>query len=239
MTGAVLERGAALAPAVAERLAAVRGRLAAAGGDPGSIRIVAVTKTFGPEAVIAALMAGVSDIGENYASELVDKAEVVEALVRGGDNGRLQPGLPAEVRWHFLGAIQRNKVARLSAVVTCWQSVGRLVEAEAIARRAPDPRPAVFVEVNVAGAGNRPGAAPADVPRLVEGARDLGCDVRGLMAVAPASGGADAFLRVRHLADELGLEERSLGMSGDLEAAVAAGTTMVRVGTSLFGNREP
>lgn len=239
MNVAALEQGAALAPVVVERLAAVRGRIAAAGGDPLSIRIVAVTKTFGPEAVVAALMAGISDIGENYASELVHKAEVVEALIGSGDAGAARPDISDTVRWHFLGAIQRNKVARLSTVVTCWQSVGRLVEAEAIARRTPHGPPVVFVEVNVAGASNRPGAAPAEVPRLVEASRKLGCDVRGLMAVAPPSGGPAAFSRVSRLADDLGLAERSLGMSGDLEAAVAAGTTMVRVGTSLFGNRQP
>ena len=105
---------------------AVRARLEAAGGDPGAITVVAVTKGFGPGAAVAALAAGLTEVGENYAQELLAKAA---ALAAGPDSS------DRPVRWHYLGAVQRNKVARLAPVVACWQSVARGVEGEAIARR--------------------------------------------------------------------------------------------------------
>jgi uncharacterized pyridoxal phosphate-containing UPF0001 family protein len=212
---------------VAERLHSVRLRIEQAGGDPSAIRVVAVTKGFGPDAVAAARAVGLHDIGENYANELVAKAAEVagEALS------------PGPLRWHFLGAIQRNKVARLAPVVDVWQSVSRFEEGARIARFAPGAT--VLVEVDTTGLSGRNGCAPGDVRALVPRLRDEGLDVRGLMTVAapgPEAAGA-AFATVRSLADELGLEERSMGMTDDLEAAVRAGTTMVRIGRALFGER--
>jgi pyridoxal phosphate enzyme (YggS family) len=204
----------------------VRGRIADAGGRPDAVRVVAVTKGFGPGAVRAALRAGLADVGENYAQELLSKNESLGADASG-------------VRWHFLGAVQRNKVAALAPVVTCWQGVARAVEAEAIARRRPGAT--VLVEVETTGAPGRNGCPPADVPGLVAELRALDLDVRGLMTVAPpdAAGARRAFRAVRALADRLGLEELSMGMSDDLELAVAEGSTMVRVGRALFGERPP
>ncbi|MGH9297896.1 MAG: alanine racemase, partial [Acidimicrobiales bacterium] len=144
---------------------------------------------------------------------------------------------------HYLGRVQRNKVGKLAPFVDCWQSVGRLVEAEAIVRHADGTRPPeIFVEVNLERAPDRPGAAPEDVPRLVTSATAAGCHVRGLMAVGAlagtrSGGGTLRFELVTQLSQELGLTERSIGMSDDLEAAVAAGTTMVRIGRALFGER--
>ncbi len=205
----------------------VRERIAAAGGDPSGVRVVAVTKGFGPEAVVAARDAGVLDAGENYAQELLAKDEVLR---------RSGPGDPG-VRWHFLGAIQRNKVAGLAPVVSCWQSVARAVEGEAIARRRPGA--AVLVEVDTTGVPGRNGCAPGAVAALVADLRAGGLDVEGLMTVAPVGPDAArvAFRAVRALADDLGLVERSMGMSDDLELAVAEGATMVRVGRALFGDR--
>ncbi len=205
----------------------VRDRIAAAGGDPSGVRVVAVTKGFGPEAVVAARDAGVLDAGENYAQELLAKDEVLR---------RSGPGDPG-VRWHFLGAIQRNKVAGLAPVVSCWQSVARAVEGEAIARRRPGA--AVLVEVDTTGVPGRNGCAPGAVAALVADLRAGGLDVEGLMTVAPVGPDAArvAFRAVRALADDLGLVERSMGMSDDLELAVAEGATMVRVGRALFGDR--
>lgn len=211
---------------MAAGVAAVRRRIAAAGGDPSAVRMVAVTKTFGPDAVAASLAAGVVDVGENYAQELLGKA--------GQLAGR--PGLAP--RWHFLGGIQRNKVKALAPVVDCWQGVARAVEGEAIARHRPGA--IVLVEVDVTGRAGRNGCAPEAVPALVADLVSLGLDVEGLMTVAPAGSPAEAraaFRQVRELADRLGLRERSMGMSGDLEAAVAEGSTMVRVGRALFGER--
>jgi len=212
---------------VAAGLVSVRARIAAAGGDPDKVRIVAVTKGFGPQAVEAARDAGVLDVGENYAQELLAKDEALRG------SGARDPGL----RWHFLGAIQRNKIAALAPVVSCWQSVARAVEGEAIARRRPGA--AVLVEVDTTGTPGRNGCAPEGVPALVAGLRDRRLEVEGLMTVAPLDPDAAraAFRLVRSLADDLGLAERSMGMSDDLELAVAEGATMVRVGRALFGDR--
>lgn len=227
--GALTERVARLVPAVSERLEAARLRIAAAGGDPAKITIVAVTKTFGPEHALAALALGLLDLGENYADELVSKARALE-------QASVSPA-----RWHFLGSIQRNKIGRLAPFVHCWQGVSRAVEAEAIVRRSPGVAE-LFVEVNLAGDPARPGCEPSVVPELVEAARETGARVRGLMAVAP-HGGADvaegAFRELARMARSVGLDELSIGMSGDLESAVRAGSTMVRLGTALFGPRNP
>jgi hypothetical protein len=210
---------------VAERLDAVRLRIERAGGDPNAVRVIAVTKGFGPDAVAAARSAGLHDIGENYANELVTKAaEVSDAS-------------SAALRWHFLGAIQRNKVAKLAPIVGLWQSVARTEEGERIARFAPGAT--VLVEVDTTGQPGRNGCPPEEARTLVPRLRDAGLDVRGLMTVAPPepAGAQSAFETVRALADELGLEERSMGMTDDFEAAVRAGSTMVRIGRALFGAR--
>jgi pyridoxal phosphate enzyme (YggS family) len=211
---------------VAVRLAAVRERIAATGRAPDDVVVVAVTKGFGSEAVEAAMAAGIADVGENYAQELADKSR---ADHRGGDR-----------RWHFLGHVQRNKVRTIAPVVHLWQGVDRMAAGEEIARRAPRAR--VLVQVRVAGdsAGGRNGCDPTEVPALVERLDGLGLDVRGLMAVGPAGPpelARPAFREVSALADRLGLVERSMGMTDDLEVAVEEGSTMVRVGRALFGSR--
>jgi uncharacterized pyridoxal phosphate-containing UPF0001 family protein len=188
---------------------------------------VAVTKGFGLEAVRAALAVGHVDIGENYAGELVRKASALEAL---------EPG--HGVVWHFLGGIQRNKVARVAPFVALYEGVDRLEEGRAIARHAPGAR--VLVEVDTTGQPDRGGVAPGEVAPLVAGLGGLGLDVRGLMTVAPQddpAGASRAFSTVAGLVGELGLAEASMGMTDDFEAAVAAGSTMVRVGRALFGPR--
>jgi len=238
---------------VAAALGRVRERIADAGGDPVSVRVVGVTKGFGVEAVRAALRAGLADLGENYAQELLAKAEELRALgpddtdrTSGADDGgRTDEGSDAvrggydAVRWHFLGAVQRNKVPALAPVVSCWQGVARALEGEAIARRRPGAT--VLVEVDTTAATGRNGCSPEGVPGLVADLRGAHLDVRGLMTVAPTDpeGARRAFRTVRALADDLGLPERSMGMTDDLELAVAEGSTMVRVGRALFGDRPP
>jgi uncharacterized pyridoxal phosphate-containing UPF0001 family protein len=206
---------------VAERLAGVRRRIAQAGGDPDAVRVLAVTKGFGPEAVAAARAVGLSAVGENYGQELLAKASVC----------------PEDVQWHFLGAVQRNKVPTLAPVVSVWQGVARLVEGERIARSSPGA--AVMIQVDCTGIAGRNGCSVGDAPELAEGLRGLDLEVQGLMTVAPPDeGGARvAFRQVGQLADSLGLVERSMGMSDDLELAVSAGSTMVRIGRGLFGDR--
>jgi pyridoxal phosphate enzyme (YggS family) len=207
---------------VPTRLAEVRHRIESAGGDLDAVRIVAVTKGHDPAVVEAAVAAGLVDLGESYAQELAAKAEAVRATIR----------------WHFLGRLQRNKVRMVAPFVDLWQSVDRLSLAAEVARRAPGAD--VLVQVNVSGADQQGGCPPARAAAVVEGCADLGLEVRGLMAIGPRAEPnvvRAAFRQVRDLADRLGLPERSMGMSGDLEAAVAEGATIVRVGSDLFGPR--
>lgn len=209
---------------VAGRLDDVRRRIADSGGSPDGLVIVAVTKGFGPEAVEAALRAGVGDIGESYAQELEAKARA------------LGPSIP--IRWHFLGRVQRNKVRRIAADVRLWQAVDRVAAAEEIARRAAGAR--VLVEVKVSGEAAKHGCDFDGAPALVDDLFGLGLDVRGLMAVGPAGPpelARPGFRRLTELADRLGLPERSMGMTDDLEVAVQEGSTMVRLGRALFGPR--
>ena len=204
------------------RLEAVRRRIEAAGGDPEGVRIVAVTKGHPAEAAAEAVAAGLPDLGESYAQELVGKAEA----------------LGVEARWHFVGGVQRNKVRSVAPFVHLWQSVDRLSLAGEIARHAPGA--AVLVQVNVSGSERQGGCPPERVASVIDGCTDLGLDVRGLMAIGPQGPDEEvrsAFRRVRELADQHGLAERSIGMTADLEVAVSEGSTMVRVGTALFGPR--
>ena len=206
---------------VADRLAEVRARIERAGGDPDGVKVLAVTKTFGPDAVREAVAAGLVDCGESRAQELLSKA----------------PEVPAEVRWHFVGRLQTNKVRQLAPHVALWQSVDRPDLVAELAKRAPGAR--VLVQVNVSREPQKGGCDPDAAADLVAQARSAGLDVAGLMCVPAIGGAREGFRLLRALADDLGLEERSMGMTGDLEVAVEEGSTMVRVGTALFGPRPP
>ena len=209
------------AASVAESLQRVRDRIAAAGGDE-SVAVLAVTKGFDAEAIEAALAAGCTAIGENYAQELLAKRAALAA---------------AEV--HFIGRLQSNKVRSLAGVVQVYESVDRLSVIHELARRDPGAR--ILVQVNATGETGKGGCAPDDTASLVGHAIDSGLDVRGLMTVGPTFGppsdARPAFRTVRALADRLGLVECSMGMTADLEVAVEEGSTEVRVGTALFGPR--
>jgi pyridoxal phosphate enzyme (YggS family) len=223
--------GSGLATSVAERVADVRARMAAAGGDPDAIRLVAVTKGFGSDVVGAARRAGLEDLGENYAQELLAKAAAAEASTDGS-------GPPGPLRWHFLGAPQRNKLARLAPVVALWQAVDRPAVIDRLSQLSPGA--AILVQVNVIGDPAKAGCAPCEAPGLVERARAGGLEARGLMCVGPA-GDPDltrrAFARLAAEARVLEVDEVSMGMSDDFEIAVAEGSTMVRLGRALFGPR--
>jgi len=211
---------ASTADEVRSRLGAVRRRIEAAGGDPTSISVVAVTKGFDHTAVDAALGAGLVDLGENYAQELVAKADA--------------PG----AQWHMIGRLQRNKVRSLASLVSLWQSVDRPELGAEIARRCPGA--AVLVQVNTSGESRKGGCRPDGARALVADLGAEGLAVQGLMTVAgagPPETARAGFRVLRSLADDLGLPSRSMGMSSDLEAAVAEATTMVRIGTALFGPR--
>lgn len=208
--------------AVGERLADVHRRIEVAGGRVDRITIVAVTKGFGPEEVEAAVAHGLLDCGENRAEELVAKAPVCSA----------------DVRWHYLGNVQRNKVHKLASDVALWQAVDRVAAGEEIAKRAPGA--GVLVQVNISGEPQKHGAREDDVPSLVDALVGLGLDVQGLMAVGPTGppeAARPGFRALTALADRLGLPVRSMGMTDDLEVAVQEGSTMLRIGRALFGER--
>ncbi|HWE57365.1 MAG TPA: YggS family pyridoxal phosphate-dependent enzyme [Acidimicrobiales bacterium] len=216
---AVVVAGADVVPT---RLAGVRRRIEAAGGDPEGIRIIAVTKGFGPDAVEAARHAGLADLGENYAQELLAKAPVTG------------PG----ARWHFLGPVQRNKVGRLAPQVSAWHGIDRSAAADAVAAAAPGAE--VMVQVNVTGDPGRPGCRPDDLAGLVDHIRSGPLHLSGLMAVGPVPVGDASREVFRWLADrarQLDLTELSMGMSDDFEMAVAEGATTLRLGRVLFGAR--
>ena len=160
-------------------------------------------------------------LGENRAQELLAKAGDV-------------PG----ARWHFIGRLQTNKVRSVAEHVDLWESVDRVEVVDELAKRAAGAR--VLVQVNISDEPQKGGCRPEGTAALVERARAAGLEVAGLMGVAaagPPESARPAFRRLVRLADELGLAERSIGMSGDLEVAVQEGSTMVRVGTALFGAR--
>ncbi|PRY50541.1 hypothetical protein LY71_103100 [Geodermatophilus tzadiensis] len=223
----------------AERLAAVRQRIAdaarAAGRDPATVSLLAVSKTWPADDVRALAALGQTAFGENRAQELTTKAAALADL-------------PLE--WHFVGQLQRNKAAAVARTGAVVHSLDRSSLARALSRAGEERgRPVdVFVQVDLGGAAGelaeRGGAAPADVPALAgEVAALPGLRLRGLMAVAPrGEEPGPAFARLAALAERLradhpGATEVSAGMSGDLEEAIAAGATLVRVGTALFGAR--
>lgn len=184
--------------------------------------IVAVTKEFPVGVVVSAIEAGLTVIGENRAQELLAKA---------AELGERQPD-----EWHFVGRVQRNKVAKLAPVVAVWHSVDRAEVGEAIARHAPGAR--VYVQVNIGGEPQKGGCSSEDAAALAERLRQLGLRVEGLMTVPPL--GEDPrphFARLRKLASDARATGLSMGMSDDYTIAVEEGSTMLRLGSALFGPR--
>jgi len=209
--------------AVAERLAAVRATIAS-GQQRGDVTLCAVTKGFDATVWRLAKRLGCEAIGENYAQDVVRKhAEV-------GDD---HPPL------HFIGRLQTNKVRSLAPNVAVWQSVDRAALVTEIAKRAPGSR--IFVQVNATGEPDKGGCPLDGAGDLVTLARESQLLVEGLMTVGPTDADPqrtrEAFAAVRRRADELGLHGCSMGMTSDLAIALAEGSTMVRIGTALFGPR--
>ena len=227
---------------VLARVAALRDRIEQSGRDPAGVRIVAVTKGFTTGAVDAARRAGLYDIGENYADELLAKTSALHDDADTFDDAAGVDSDPADhapvTRWHYLGAVQRRRVRVLAPVVSCWQTVSRVAEGETIANHAPGAT--VFVEIDTTDVPGRNGCRPSEAPGLVASLRGAGLDVRGLMTVGPPGTPEEArgaFRITAALAHDLGLPEVSMGMTDDLEVALSEGSTMVRVGRALFGER--
>ena len=220
---------------IASRLQAVRAQVEAAvqARGPGpTVRLIGVSKKQEVAAIQAAAEAGLQDVGENYAQELRDKRAALAEV---------------DLRWHFIGPVQTNKV---KYVVGCAliHTVDRPALLDALEARAArhEVDQDVLVQVNVAGEAAKHGAAPADVPALLD--RFAACTrvrCRGLMVIPPLGESRPHFVALRRLRDELAatprkhvdLAELSMGMSADYETAIAEGATLVRVGTAIFGPR--
>ncbi|MDB4916219.1 MAG: hypothetical protein JWM95_3863 [Gemmatimonadetes bacterium] len=213
---------------VTERIERARER----GGHGQHVTIVAVTKTYGPDAPLAAWNAGMRDVGENRVQEAISKMSEV----------------PVGLRWHLIGHVQRNKVKQLDGfhLVHSMDS-GRLADALAEHGAARGSAVNVLLQVNVSGEGTKGGYALGDVPREAARLRGMaGLTVRGVMTMAPFEAAEPELRRVfqgaREAAEALQQEghpasDVSMGMSGDYEIAVAEGATLVRLGTVLFGAR--
>lgn len=223
---------------IPERLAAVRALIddatKRAGKPAGSVRLVAVSKTKPAEAIRIAYAAGQRDFGENYVQELADKASELADL--------------PDIRWHFIGALQRNKAKKASSVAHIIHTVDRADLADELDRRAAasGKQLDVLIEVNVAGEASKAGSSIDAFPLLLEQARRAShLRVLGLMAIPPMLDDPEAvrpyFARLRQLRDAHGgpaaLPELSMGMSHDFPVAIEEGATLVRVGTAIFGSR--
>jgi len=223
---------------IADKLQTVRARIDAAcrqcGRDPASVRLLAVSKTFGPAAVREAWAAGQSAFGENYVQEAVEKIHSLQDL---------------PIEWHCIGPLQSNKTRLVAAHFHWVHSVDRLAIAQRLSLQRPANLPAlqICLQVNVDGGQTKSGIAPESAAELAHALKTLGgIRLRGLMTIPEPSDDFTRMLavhqRTRALFDQLNaqgfaLDTLSMGMSADLEAAVQAGSTMVRVGTALFGGR--
>jgi pyridoxal phosphate enzyme (YggS family) len=228
---------------IAENIAKTRltiGQAAAQHGrNPTSVLLLAVSKTFGPDAVIEAAEAGQRAFGENYLQEALDKQQSVKTL---------RPDLVLE--WHFIGPIQSNKTRPIAEHFEWAHAVDR----EKIARRLSEQRPPnlpplnICLQVNVSGEDSKSGVAPTEVLALAQAVATLpGLQLRGLMAIPEPAEDVESqrkpFALLRALQQQLteaGIptDTLSMGMSADMDAAIAEGATIVRIGTAIFGKRD-
>lgn len=225
---------------IASRLQAVNARIAAAarhaGRDPATVTLVAVSKTFPPAAIAEAQRAGQRAFGENYVQECLDKIRVLQE--------------PA-IQWHFLGPIQSNKTRLVAQNIDWVHGVDRFRIAQRLSAARPDTLLPlqVCIQVNVSGEHSKSGVAPEAAVALAGQVSALPrLQLRGLMAIPEPTPDSiqrrGRFRLLREIRDEIGrngleLDTLSMGMSDDLEDAIAEGATMVRVGRAIFGERNP
>jgi PLP dependent protein len=217
-----------------DNLQAVRQRIGAAakaaGRDPREVTLLAVSKTHPAALVEQARAAGQRAFGENYVQEALEK---MDALA------------PGAAEWHFIGPLQSNKTRAVAGRFDWVQSL----ESEKVARRLSEQRPAglaplnVLIQVNVSGEASKSGVAPEAVPSLAAAVKALpNLRLRGLMAIPEPGAARERYAELRALYErlkpEFGLDTLSVGMSDDLEAAIAEGATLVRIGTAIFGARQ-
>jgi pyridoxal phosphate enzyme (YggS family) len=228
---------------IVERLQAVQDqirRFAAAASRPAdAVRLLAVSKTFGPPDVIAAADAGQRAFGESYLQEALDKQASIASL---------RPDLQLE--WHFIGPIQSNKTRAIAASFEWVHAVDRLKIAQRLSEQRPPDLPPlqVCLQVNISGEASKNGVTPQELPALAAAVMGLpNLRLRGLMAIPEPATDFERqrlpFARLRELAESLraqgmAIDALSMGMSADLQAAIAEGATIVRVGTAIFGQRE-
>jgi len=217
---------------LAERLTAVRERISRACDrarrDPASVRLLAVTKIFGPEAIRAAYDAGLREFGENYVQEMERKSPAVADLTG--------------ARFHLIGHLQSNKTKKAAQLFTAIDSID---SARLVSRLDSENTPLdITIEVKLSDEAAKTGANPAELDEIVAAVRaSKNLTLRGLMTVPPWSEDAELsrpyFARLRELAAEHDVAELSMGMSNDMEVAIEEGATWVRIGTALFGSRKP
>ncbi len=224
---------------IASNLQAVRNAIAAeaarAGRDAGKIKLLAVSKTFAPDALREAYLAGQTSFAESYVQEALDKIAALRDLA---------------IEWHYIGPIQSNKTRAIAENFMWVHSVDRLKIAERLSEQRPSHLPPlqVCLQVNISGEDSKSGTAPDEVDALAHAVAKLPkLKLRGLMTV-PAPGGDIAaqrlpFAKLRGLRDRLNrqglqLDTLSMGMSHDFAAAIAEGATIVRIGTAIFGERK-
>lgn len=221
---------------ITERLAEVRGRIAAAAQRSGrkvaDVRIVLASKTQPPEAIAAAYEAGARDFGENYVQEAVPKRAALAQL--------------QEICWHLIGHLQTNKIRVAAATFDLIQTLDSDRMASGLYRIRPAPMMPVLIEVNIGDEASKSGVPSSDVEALLEAVRAK-VEVRGLMTIPPTSDRSEQarhwFASMRELRDRLAestglaLSELSMGMTDDFEIAIEEGATIVRVGRAVFGER--
>ncbi|HYB89992.1 MAG TPA: YggS family pyridoxal phosphate-dependent enzyme [Candidatus Binataceae bacterium] len=221
---------------VAERLSAVRARIAAAAArarrDPGAVMLLLASKTQPPDAIRAAYLAGARDFGENYVQEAASKRDALADL--------------ADIRWHLIGHLQTNKAKAAVAIFEVIHSLDSARLASALHRARPQPPMRALIEVNLGGEATKTGVAPGAVEALIDAARDK-VQIVGLMTIPPPARDPEAsrpyFARLREMRDRLAaaaglaLSELSMGMTDDFEVAIEEGATIVRVGRAVFGER--
>ena len=228
---------------IAANLQAVRARIeaacVAAGRPAGSVRLLAVSKTWPAECVVDAVAAGQTAFGENYVQEGVAK---IQALATATGNPALE--------WHYIGPLQSNKTRTVAENFAWVHTIDRLKIAQRLSEQRPATLPPlqVCVQVNVSGEASKSGCTPEEAPALAHAVAALpGLKLRGLMAIPEPSEDPmrqrEQFAVLRHLRDQLNAERLSLdtlsmGMSHDMETAIMEGSTLVRIGTAIFGERQ-
>ena len=207
---------------IRERLGKINEIIAAKARN--QVSLIAVTKGFTHEEVNVASELGIKNFGENYAQELLAKNPLVDA----------------EISWHYIGQLQSNKIRKVSHLVDVWHSVTSLKLAREIHNRNDQAK--ILLQVSVSGPSNSKGFEVEELPDLIFQLRDENIDVSGLMTMGvPGDMVATRFVfeRLRKLADTFELSECSMGMSDDFEIALESGSSMIRIGSAIFGNRRP